>query len=244
MSRRPVLLSTAAACVTLATLVPVLPAVGETANTASTHKLKLEVLFTAASTLPATSRQTLLWEVERIWQHEGVDLAWRRSDGMERPDVPLRMLVIAQPSRAAEASAERWPVAELLPAAANHRALAIVSIAGGRRVLVQAARYALLDHPFGWEYRLGLVLGRAAAHEIGHFLLATKTHAENGLMRAHVDAREFADLSADTFRLDDAASQWIRRQLHGRPAAGGAVRTAGFSYEPHTAKASSNHPER
>jgi hypothetical protein len=231
MLRRPVLVSTAAACVTLATLVAVLPAVGETANTASSHKIKLEVLFTAASTLPATSRQTLLREVERIWRQEGVTLYWRQSDGMERPDAPLRMLVIAQSSQSAETSAERWPVAELLPAAANQRALAIVSIAGGRRVLVQAARYAVLDHPFGWEYRLGLVLGRAAAHEVGHFLLATKTHAENGLMRAHVDAREFADLSADTFSLDDAASLWIRQQLRGQPTAGGAVRTAGFSYE-------------
>jgi hypothetical protein len=236
MFRRPVLVSTAAACVTLATLVVVLPAVGATADTASSHKMKLEVLFTAASTLPATSRQTLLWEVERIWQQEGVILYWRQSDGMERPDAPLRMLVIAQPSQSAEASAERWPVAELLPAAANQRALAIVSIAGGRRVLVQAARYAILDHPFGWEYRLGLVLGRAAAHEIGHFLLATKTHAENGLMRAHVDAREFADLSADTFSLDDAASQWIGQQLRGQPTAAGTLRTAGFSYQRHTAK--------
>jgi hypothetical protein len=37
------------------------------------------------------------------------------------------------------------------------------------------------------------VLGRAVAHEIGHYLLATATHANRGLMRASIDASEFAD---------------------------------------------------
>jgi len=49
------------------------------------------------------------------------------------------------------------------------------------------------------------VLGRAVAHEIGHYLLHTNTHAPYGLMRANIDAREFADLRAGTFRLDRAA---------------------------------------
>jgi hypothetical protein len=41
------------------------------------------------------------------------------------------------------------------------------------------------DRPLRFRDRLlGRVLGRAVAHELGHFLLASKTHTSTGLMRA------------------------------------------------------------
>ena len=52
------------------------------------------------------------------------------------------------------------------------------------------------------ERRLGVVLGRALAHEIGHHLLDTPTHARSGLMRPHFDALEFTNLRDGTFALD------------------------------------------
>jgi hypothetical protein len=57
--------------------------------------------------------------------------------------------------------------------------------------------------------RLAVVLGRAVSHEIGHYLLDTNTHARRGLMRARIDAREFADLRSGSFRLDDAARAYL-----------------------------------
>ena len=48
--------------------------------------------------------------------------------------------------------------------------------------------------------------GTALAHEIGHYLLQTDTHAVDGLMRARIQAEEFADLRRGTFRLDKAAA--------------------------------------
>ena len=53
--------------------------------------------------------------------------------------------------------------------------------------------------PIVAERRLGIVLGRALAHEIGHFLLGTHTHASRGLMRPHFDAIEFTDLRDGIF---------------------------------------------
>ena len=50
-----------------------------------------------------------------------------------------------------------------------------------------------------------MVLGRAVAHEIGHYLLRTQTHAQRGLMRAAINAPEFADPQSRSFRLDEAA---------------------------------------
>ena len=60
------------------------------------------------------------------------------------------------------------------------------------------------------EQRLGVVLGRALAHEIGHYLLDTATHARNGLMRPQFDAVEFTDLREGTFSLDRDAAAWLR----------------------------------
>jgi hypothetical protein len=57
------------------------------------------------------------------------------------------------------------------------------------------------------------VLGRALAHEIGHFLLGTRTHAERGLMRAQFTAKEFVDLRPGTFTLDTKATAWLARRV-------------------------------
>jgi hypothetical protein len=58
--------------------------------------------------------------------------------------------------------------------------------------------------------RLGLVLGRAMAHEIGHYLLDTHTHARHGLMRQQFDATEFTDIRDGLFTLDRSASEWLK----------------------------------
>ena len=60
------------------------------------------------------------------------------------------------------------------------------------------------------ERRLGKVLGRTLAHEIGHYLLDTPTHARSGLMRPNFDAFEFIDLRDGAFALDRAAAAWLR----------------------------------
>ena len=76
----------------------------------------------------------------------------------------------------------------------------------------------------GW----GVILGRAVAHEIGHYLLRTGGHARYGLMRTGVDARDFADLRNGAFYLDKESLRWVRQSLHPRPVA--AARVAGFTY--------------
>jgi hypothetical protein len=76
--------------------------------------------------------------------------------------------------------------------------------------------------------RLGVVLGRAVAHEIGHFLLATPTHAASGLMRARIAAADFADLREGGFFLDRRASHWLR--LGDRPLDRPVNASVGFHY--------------
>jgi hypothetical protein len=183
-------------------------------------RLPLEILLTVAPDLRESTKQTLIREAARIWGGEHVDLRWPVvGETPEPPEAPLRVLVMTRPDSAAEILSHQ-----------QQRAIAIASIASARRVVDEAARAQLFEHPANLEYRLGLVLGRAVAHEIGHFLLSTSSHAERGLMRAHVAAGEFAALGRDQFRLDDEARRWIRERLVEEPPTVAALRSGRFSY--------------
>lgn len=175
----------------------------------------LEVALTLGSQVSSAAREMLVREAERIWRREGVRLAWRHPLAPPRSDAPFRVLVIDRPS---EASAGTWMVGELVRTTPE-RAVAIVSIPGARRVLDEAWRASVPSLPE--DLRLGLVLGRALAHEIGHYLLGTRDHSPAGLMRADFTAREFADIHAGAgFLLHEADRRWMRerqlRQLAGR----------------------------
>ena len=170
---------------------------------ASESALVLNLHFTSSDALSAESRRALMAEAEAIWKAGHIRLNWLRESTVAEDGPTLRVLVVARPvPRTKEYSP--WTVAELLrPEGSN--ATAIASTIGARRI-VDESRRELLSEPLArHDYRLGVVLGRAVSHEIGHYLLDTNTHARRGLMRARIDAREFADLRSGSFRLDDAA---------------------------------------
>ena len=215
-------------CVTMIALIATVATTRPTASTARTARLPLHVLLTVSASLPSTSRQVLASEAERIWRSEGVEIEWKVPGlASESSDAPLRVMVVSRQQQAVREESQ-WPVAELLPEA-TPRALAIASIPSAQRVVDEAARTAA-DRDTPADYRLGLVLGRAVAHEIGHFLLATGTHAERGLMRARIDSREFAAMKGDAFRLDRDASRWLRDRLTSPNLAVPVSGAAGFSY--------------
>ncbi len=191
----------------------------------------LTAVLSVTPELSSIAPRVLMSEAERIWGHEGVRLEWPADGRAARTaSAPLQVLVISRPEAQKQGANERWPVAELLPQTGS-RAIAIASIAGAQRVLSEASpQPQLLANPQFREYQLGVVLGRAVAHEIGHYLLNTATHADRGLMRATIQAREFADASATTFTLDDTAGQWLRDRLRDTAPNNVAATAAGFSY--------------
>ena len=226
MVRRALTLATV--FVATAVLLPVTATA--TANVVPVPLFSLTALLTVAPDLPAMSRRVLMSEAERIWRREGVRVRWPAAPSHEA-NAALRVLVIARPEALTKRVETRWPVAELVPQA-GERAIAIASIAGAERVLLEATRrrLTLLERPGLPEYRLGVVLGRAVAHEIGHYLLATATHADGGLMRATIDAREFADPGATTFGLDEAAGRWVRSRLRDAESIDTPLPSTGFTY--------------
>jgi hypothetical protein len=171
--------------------------------------LTVDASLTVSAELPDRARHVLVHEAESIWREAGVRIRWVEGaeDAGDRP--ALRILVVRHgDGRSPDGDA----VGELVRPR-NGRAIAFASIAGAEQVVqaagigpAQAAPEAVLNR------RLGMVLGRAVAHEIGHYLLESGAHTGRGLMRATFQPREFSDPRSGAFDVDDAS----RRRIRGR----------------------------
>ena len=158
--------------------------------------------MTTTQELAPLTRLALMAETQSIWNDGHVRLRWiaRDADADGAPVLPVLVMARVVPPAGDDGP---FTVGELI----RHErapAVAVASITGARRI-VDESRFLLFDPPSTHERRIGVVLGRAVAHEIGHYLLQTNTHAVDGLMRARIQAEEFADLRRGTFRLDRAA---------------------------------------
>lgn len=190
------------------------PAVSRAAGPDVPPATRLAVRLTTVQDLPAGARAALTTEVDRIWSRAGVELEW--SPGVVPPiasGVPsIRVLVVSTHAPGPHAG-HTWPIAELLPGT-GVQPVAIASVEAAERVLRVTGH---TDEPVSLvQRRLGVVLGRAVAHEIGHALLGSR-HGRHGLMRARIDASEFADLRDGGFGLDRAGTEAARVALTGRP---------------------------
>jgi hypothetical protein len=181
--------------------------------------LALDVHLTSTQTLPAASMAALVAEATAIWGEGHVQLRWNTTQANARVEPAadsafLRVVIMAHlvPART---NRSPWSVGELVRSEGSNP-LAIASITGARRVLEECGESLMPEQPFARDRRVGIVLGRAIAHEIGHFLLATDTHARKGLMRASIAVHEFADVLSRGFRLDDAAQDHLARIAAGR----------------------------
>lgn len=168
----------------------------------------LNLRLGGADRLPLLTKLALQNEVESIWRESHVRMRWLGDKGETVATPALTMLVTPRAVASCCADRPRWTVGELLRFE-GAGAIAVASITGAERVVDESQQFGLIDGPAFSEHRLGLVLGRALAHEIGHYVLQTNTHAQYGLMRENIDAREFADLRADSFHLDREAHAYL-----------------------------------
>lgn len=165
----------------------------------------LKVRLTTANELSAASQRALINETESIWRDARVQLHWIRDNSPDE-DRPLRIVVAR---REVTTKDHQWPVAELLRFE-DRSAIALASITAALRIVEERPELPLVELPAMRQYKLGVVLGRAVAHEIGHYLLQSNVHSPYGLMRASIDAREFAaDLRTGGFRLDRESQAFL-----------------------------------
>jgi hypothetical protein len=170
---------------------------------------RLTITLTAP-TVPARVRRYLEAEAQRIWRRERIELSWCDRQ-CSQPDrrADLRVALLANP-RLSSSAHDGYSLAEL------HREgrLIVVSLEAARSVVRAGLEHA--DNP-GWPLErntqaLGRVLGRAVAHEIGHYLLGTSAHARTGLMRAEFTPREFVDPHGSMFELSGESAREIARR--------------------------------
>jgi hypothetical protein len=171
------------------------------------------VNVSVAADIPASLVSRVLAEAGDIWSGAGFILVWRLADVAAHARVAdartyapwtLRVTVGNERGRAKEETATPlgWivfddintPQREIYVSYANAHALMELSrgIVGRTDLMPRAEKDTLL----------GRAMGRALAHEIGHYLLASKVHTRSGLMQAKRTAAELFAYDRRRFGVD------------------------------------------
>ena len=163
-----------------------------------------------------------LGEAAAIWRGPGVTLVWE-IDGagaaVPPPGSCIRMnVLIENDTRAARFSPMPlgWiafdefenPAREIHLSYAN--AVALVEEWYGVTVATQMTL-------FERDILIGRALGRALAHEVGHYLFRSKAHTKTGLMQGHQKAVAFFSPSPARFEVDAAQRALIVSRLTPAP---------------------------
>jgi len=152
-------------------------------------------------------------ETTRIWSSAGVRVRWMRA-----ADLPYRssspwLVVQCVASHKGLTAGIQVPIAAIRFIDARPTNTIVVSVPNARTLLARdVLESRLLIERFRAlrERRLGRVIGRAIAHEVGHFLASSGAHTPRGLMRA---AHPVADLIGDSLNPFSIDPQMFARQV-------------------------------
>lgn len=151
--------------------------------------------------LPSEARAEMMRETIQIWRAAGVDVRWSKLPVAGSPEMTAMAAMAMEPShpQVMVIVTPDMPGA-LTSAPAGARAMASILFIENRPTkligaypaevqrLLESMRTdarALTERPAALRHRLmGRVLGRAIAHELGHYLFGSSDHAPTGLMRA------------------------------------------------------------
>ena len=192
------------------------------------------VTVAVASTVSPSLVTRVLAEAGDIWRAAGFSLVWDRpfSEGAVSLTarvssvgvaIPSRLRVVIDADRGAQTNDASlktlgWiifeagsPLQEIYLSYANAVSLFESSqgVVVGRISTMTVAERELL---------IGRVMGRALAHEIGHYLLASKAHTPKGLMQAKRGAAELFAPPRKGFQLEAEQRQIIAARLNTTPA--------------------------
>jgi hypothetical protein len=163
------------------------------------------VLFdiTVAATsraIPAPLIADAMREVESVWREEGIAIEWHGDDTAAR-STPAPLYIVVGDRCPAGAGSERSlasimfvdgaPVGRIVVCYGN-----VLSLVARDR-----AGFAMLPSR-GRDAMLARAMGRAIAHEIGHYLLG-RDHANRGLMRAAHSIEDLSGMDRAAFALGE-----------------------------------------
>ena len=186
------------------------------------------VTVTTAADLSPSLVKALLAETDAIWRPSGITLLWQAAARIATPAeqrefgpfVPNSLHVIIGENRGSGTSSRvplGWIVFDDVTVPEQEIYL---SYANARQMLEQARGVVgLIDQMpiMQRETLLARAMGRALAHELGHYLLASKVHTERGLMKATMTASELFMPDSGAFRLEPAQRRSVAARLRGEP---------------------------
>jgi hypothetical protein len=186
------------------------------------------VTVVSAGEIPSRLVAAVLAEADTIWRPGGVTFSWRRvppvqatSPLNERAPYLSNTLHLTIGDERGRGRDGRLPLGwivfddvtvpqqEIYLSHANAQAMmdSAAGVVGIVNQMPQSQRETLLAR----------AMGRALAHELGHYLLASKAHTERGLMKAVLTAVELFQPGNGAFRIEPAQRRAVAARLRGEP---------------------------
>jgi len=173
---------------------------------AAESTVTVELALSVESDLSPRAVELMRAEIDRIWQPYGVVIGWDAAGPGGAPE-RLRLTIadseLDRPQQSAAHAALAWIWFDT-PARPGSEIR--VSLDAARRLVsgVRVGGRSIAAWPALGETLLGRALGRSVAHEVGHYLLASSQHTDDGLMRPIFVPDELLTFRASDYALAPA----------------------------------------
>ena len=168
---------------------------------------------TTAAIAPALV-QRMTDEADAVWKEGGITFVWQRADADHLTADVLVIVDDAHRSTTTRLPALGWAEtnASQLPTKYLHLSYTnIVAMLGNTNHMPPSQR----------DTYLGRALGRVLAHELGHYLLASNTHARHGLMQASLSAETLFGPGRATLHMPASVCEALPHNCRSRTRVGG-----------------------
>ena len=193
---------------------------GQAAPPAAGPSAAVRVRVALVPPVPPSGQQlrAMTQETDAIWRPYGVTLVWLTEGTGESSAGSAALLRVhfvhgARPtSRIARSSSSSLGAIQFLDGVVPDDTIMLSTDEIAATVMsTQVSGHDLPNWPPALiEAVTGRATGRVLAHELGHYLLALRTHSQKGLMRPAFAGRELVDWDRRTFSLDTVALQRLR----------------------------------
>jgi len=168
----------------------------------------LQLIVRTSTDLPPALVSALLDEASAIWSAAGVRFEWRGAEA-----AGIRVLIGGGGSAANEPLPLGWiafdddgrPAPQIFLSYTN----ALTLLSGARNAVGRVQWMTLAQQ----RIYLSRALGRALAHELGHYLFATKQHTATGLMKARHSSDDLFGPDRRPFEIDRSQRDGLAARL-------------------------------